>query len=190
MAAPRQNIRAEDVHGFKYFKALRGLIERLHVVGIARGKAGNRNLHMDQYCTLILLWFFSPIVDSLRGLQQASELDKVRKHFGVGRASLGSLSEGVAVFDPQPLKEIAHELFDQLPDVSAGRFDVVGQPLTAVDGSIVETLARVARLCAPTTTNLDGPDSLAGGPCSSRFKGGWLWLGWWISGSVRSGSTG
>ena len=44
--------------------------------------------------------------------------------------------------------------------------------------------------CAPTTTNLDGPDSLAGGPCSSRFKGGWLWLGRWISGSVRSGSNG
>jgi len=101
---------------------------------------------MDQYCTLILLWFFSPIVDSLRGLQQAGELDKVRKNFGVGRASLGSLSEGVAVFDPEPLKEIAQELFDQLPDVSAGRFDVVGQTLTAVDGSVVETLARVARL--------------------------------------------
>ena len=101
---------------------------------------------MDQYCTLILLWFFSPIVDSLRGIQQAAELDKVRKHFGVGRASLGSLSEGVAVFDPEPLREIAQELFDQLPDVSAGRFDLVGQTLTAVDGSVVETLARVARL--------------------------------------------
>jgi hypothetical protein len=101
---------------------------------------------MDQYCSLILLWFFSPIVDSLRGLQQAGTLDKVRKNFGVGRASLGSLSEGVAVFDPEPLKEIAQELFDQLPDVSAGRFDVVGQTLTAVDGSVVETLARVARL--------------------------------------------
>jgi IS4 transposase len=146
MAAARQKIRGEDVHGLKYFKALRGLIERLHVVGTERDKAGNRELHMDQYCTLILLWFFSPIVDSLRGLQQAGELDKVRKHFGVGRASLGSLSEGVAVFDPEPLKEIAQELFDQLPDVSAGRFDIVGQTLTAVDGSIVETLARVARL--------------------------------------------
>ena len=52
----------------------------------------------------------------------------------------------MAVFDPEPLKEIAQELFDQLPDVSAGRFDVIGQTLTAVDGSVVETLARVARL--------------------------------------------
>jgi hypothetical protein len=67
----------------------------------------------------------------------------VRKSFGVGRASLGSLSEGVAAVDPEPLKEISQELFDQLPDVSAGRFDVVGQTLKAVDGSVVETLARV-----------------------------------------------
>ena len=48
-------------------------------------------------------------------------LDKARKNFGVGSASLGLLSEGVAVFDPEPLKEIAQELFNQLPDVSAGR---------------------------------------------------------------------
>jgi hypothetical protein len=73
-------------------------------------------------------------------------LDKVRTNFGVWRASLGSLSKGVAVFDPEPLNEIAQELFDQLPDVSAGRFGVMGQTLTAVDGSVVETLARVARL--------------------------------------------
>ena len=100
MAAARRKIRPEDIHGLKYFKALQGLIERLHFVGTQRDKAGNRDLHMDQYCSLILLWFFSPIVDSLRGLQQAGTLDKVRKNFGVGRASLGSLSEGVAVFDP------------------------------------------------------------------------------------------
>jgi len=92
MAAARRKIRPEDIHGLKYFKALQGLIERLHFVGTQRDKAGNRNLHMDQYCSLIILWF------------------------------------------------------DQLPDVSAGRFDVVGQTLTAVDGSVVETLARVARL--------------------------------------------
>ena len=114
MAAARHKIRAEDVHGFKYFNALRGLIERLHFVGTQRDKAGNRDLHMDQVCSLILLWFFSPIVDSLRGLKHPGPLDKVRKHFGVGRASLGSLSEGVAVFDPEPLKEIAQELYSWL----------------------------------------------------------------------------
>ncbi len=62
---------------------------------------------MDEYCILQLQWMFSPILTSLRALQQASELDKVRKKPGVGRASLGSLSESVSIFDPEPLQELA-----------------------------------------------------------------------------------
>ena len=111
----------------------------------------------------------------------------MRKNFGVGRASLGSLSEGVAVFDPEPLKEIAQELFDQLPDVSAGRFDVVGQTLTAVDGSVVETLARVARLSQVQIT----PDhpvrivTVKATPHSSRGKRGGGGTGPNCDGSLR-----
>jgi hypothetical protein len=41
-----------------------------------RDKAGNRKLHFDQYCTLILLYLFNLVVTSLHGLQQASELKK------------------------------------------------------------------------------------------------------------------
>jgi hypothetical protein len=39
----------------------------------ARDKAGNRRLHVDQSCTLILLYLFNPVVVSLRSLQPASE---------------------------------------------------------------------------------------------------------------------
>ena len=56
MAAVRRTICPEDIHGLKVFKALQGLIERLHVVGTQRDKAGNRGLHMDQYWSLILPW--------------------------------------------------------------------------------------------------------------------------------------
>ncbi len=122
------------------------MLARLHDTGPERDKAGNRELHMDEYCILQLLWMFSPILTSLRGLQQASELDKVRKKLGVGRASLGSLSESVRIFDPEPLKEIAAELAAQLPQPSQGAFDPIGRTLTAVDGSVVETIVRVARL--------------------------------------------
>ena len=65
---------------------------------------------MDQYSALILMSLFSPAIESLRDLQRACALDKVRKRLGVSRASLGSLSESVAIFDPAPLKEIAVEL--------------------------------------------------------------------------------
>jgi len=139
-------IEAGDVQGLKYFKQLRPLLERLHAMGTQRDRAGNRQLQMDEYCVLVLLWLFNPILTSLRGLQQASELDKVRKKRGVGRASLGSLSESVRIFDPEPLRQIAVELTGQIPQASQGRFDQVGQTLTAVDGSVIETVVRVAQL--------------------------------------------
>jgi len=55
---------------------------------------------MDQYCALVLLYLFNPVVTSLRAMQQVSELKKVQKILGCKRASLGSLSESVQVFDP------------------------------------------------------------------------------------------
>ena len=146
MAVGKVKLRSQDVQGLKYFRKLQPLLARLHEVGAARDAAGNRQLHMDQYCVLILLWMFSPLVDSLRGLQQASELEKVRKKFGVGRSSLGSLSESVTIFDPEPLKAIAQELSHQLPAAGPSRFDAVGQQLTAVDGSVINTVVRVAKL--------------------------------------------
>ena len=74
-----------------------------------RDRAGNRKLFMDQYWALILLALFSPAVRSLRDRQQISALAKVRKRLGVTRASLGSLSESVALFDPARLICVAVE---------------------------------------------------------------------------------
>lgn len=146
MADGQRKLRNQDIQGLKYFRKLQPLLARLREVGTERDVAGNRQLTMDQYCSLILLWLFSPLVDSLRGLQQASELDKVRKKFGVGRSSLGSLSESVKIFDPEPLKAIAQELSQELPTARPHRFDAVGQQLTAVDGSVINTVVRVAKL--------------------------------------------
>ena len=73
----RKEVRERDIQGLKYFDKLLPLFERLHDVGCQRDKAGNRKLHLDQYCTLMLLFLFNPVVTSLRALQQASELKKV-----------------------------------------------------------------------------------------------------------------
>ena len=59
---------------------------------------------------LVLLYLFNPIVTSLRGLQQASELKKVQRKLGCPRAPLGSLSESVSVFEPERLKPIIEKL--------------------------------------------------------------------------------
>src|SRR5688572_24267095 len=100
----RPEVTDKDVSGLKYFDKLSPLLARLHEVGCERDKAGNRELHFDQYCLLILLYLFNPVVTSLRGIQQASELEKVQKKLGCARASLGSLSEAASVFDAQRLK--------------------------------------------------------------------------------------
>jgi hypothetical protein len=53
---------------------------------------------IDQYCLLVLLCLFSPVLRSLRALQQASQLRKVQKLLGCPRTSLGSMSEATDVF--------------------------------------------------------------------------------------------
>jgi hypothetical protein len=145
MAAPRE-IHDQDVQGLKYLRKLRPLLSRLRKVGTERDIAGNRRLFMDQYCSLILMQLFSPAIESLRDLQRASALDKVRKRLGVSRASLGSLSESVAIFNPAPLKEIAAELGHKIQSKKGGRFAAVDQRITAVDGTVIETVKRVAEL--------------------------------------------
>jgi hypothetical protein len=90
----REDVREEDVTGLKYFDKLAPLLARLHEVGCQRDKAGNRKLHYDQYCMLVLLFLFNPVVRSLRAIEQASELRKVQRKLGCQRASLGSLRNG------------------------------------------------------------------------------------------------
>jgi hypothetical protein len=92
------------------------------------------------------MWLFNPIVDSMRGLQQASNLKEVQKRLGVGRASLGSLSESVAIFDPEPLAELAQELSEKLPVRTPVNFSAIDKTITAVDGSVFKVLSQIANL--------------------------------------------
>src|SRR3989441_11583822 len=100
----------ETLQGFKYFRLLGPLFDHLHRAATQRDRAGNRQLFYDQYAALLLLYFFNPVLTSLRGVQQASGLDKVQKLLGVRRSSLGSLSEATGVFSAEPLREIVREL--------------------------------------------------------------------------------
>ncbi len=77
------------LRGFKYFKVLSPMLRHLH----SEKDHHNRELYFDQYIALFLLYFFNPIVTSLRAIQQVSGLKKVQKVLGVKRTSLGSLSE-------------------------------------------------------------------------------------------------
>jgi hypothetical protein len=137
----REDVREEDVTGLKYFDKLAPLLARLHDVGCERDKAGNRKLHYDQYCMLVLLFLFNPVVRSLRAIEQASELRKVQRKLGCQRASLGSLSEATDVFQPERLREIIAELGEQLEPIARDpRLKDVQHTLTLVDGTLMRGL--------------------------------------------------
>jgi hypothetical protein len=144
MHAKRHEIEEQELQGLKYFKALSGLLEKLHEVGCQRDRAGNRLLHMDQYVALLLLYMFNPICTSLRSLQQASELKKVQKKLGVPRASLGSLSEAATVFDSQQMVEVIAELGQQLQPLAVpDKLQDLPGILTAVDGTLLKALPKI-----------------------------------------------
>ena len=143
-------MREEDVTGLKYFDKLAPLLARLHEVGCGRDKAGNRKLHFDQYCMLVLLFLFNPVVRSLRAIEQASELRKVQRKLGCKRASLGSLSEATDVFQPERLKEIIAELGEQLEPIARDpRLKNVQHTLTLVDGTLMKALPVLVQAALP-----------------------------------------
>lgn len=145
MAQPRRvDVRDKDLHGLKYFRLVGPLLERLQNDAVARDKAGNRQLFFDQYAGLLLLTFFSPIVTSLRALQQASGLAKVQKLLGCQRAALGSLSEAGRVFDPALLRQIIGDLARQALPLAQGREAEALRGLTAVDGTVMAALPKMA----------------------------------------------
>jgi Transposase DDE domain len=137
-------LKPRDIQGLKYLDRLLPLLDQLHEEGCQRDKAGNRSLHYDQYCLLVLLYLFNPLVRSLRGLQQASTLTNVQRKLGCSRASLGSLSEAVEVFDPQRLCAIIETLAAEVKPVRDVRNGHLTQKLMAVDGSVVKTLKSIS----------------------------------------------
>ncbi len=144
-ATPPLPLNAKALQGWKYFRRLTPLLARLHDAGCQRDHAGNRTLHCDEYCALILFALFNPMVRSLRSLSQLSDLDKVREQLGVRHASLGSLSEAAHVFDPDLLLPIIGELAGELrPRATDPRLKEVRHILTAVDSTLVKTLPCLA----------------------------------------------
>lgn len=143
-AKPLPTIHEKDLRGLKYFKLLLPLLERLHDNGTARDHAGNRRLFYDQYACFLLLFFFNPIVKSLRSIQQASTLEKVQRLLGSNRVSRGSLSEASRVFDPELLHAIIGDIAAQMLPLVHGKEAEALRGLTAVDGSLLPALPKMA----------------------------------------------
>ena len=143
-AKAKPRVASKNIQGLKYFQQLRPLLAPLREVGTQRDRAGNRKFFFDNYAALLLLFFFNPGLKSLRALQQASCLDKVQKKLGCRRVSLGSLSAAARDFDAEPLQAIVGELAQQALPLTAGNDAQFLKGLTAVDGSLLPTLPKMA----------------------------------------------
>lgn len=140
---PRRPLRAADIKRLKYFTPIRKLLRRLH----RHKDCPNRRLHYDELLSLVLLQFFNPGLTGLRSLQQASTLGKVQKTLGMGRTSLGSLSESAARFSPELLNAIVQELAGEVQarDAPARPSGLEKElAVVAVDGTLLDALPRMA----------------------------------------------
>jgi hypothetical protein len=145
MAAIRKApVTSKNVSGLKYFKRLQPLLAPLHDLGTESDRSGNRRLFFDDYAALILLSFFNPSLTSLRALQQASCLGKVQDKLGTPRTSLGALSAAARGFDAEALQAIVSELADKALPLQTGKDAELLRGLTAVDGSLLPALPKMA----------------------------------------------
>ena len=145
----KHDVREADLAGFKFFAPVMGLLARLHGTATGRDTAGNRTLHYDQHVALLLLYFFNPVVSSLRAVTAASGLAKVQRKLGCARASLGSLSEANRVFDADLLLPAIAGLSARCrPVAHDARLDDVAGVITLVDGTFLPALpALVEAVC-------------------------------------------
>ena len=142
----RKPLQAKDVRCLGHLKRVFTLLDQLQDVGTERDTAGNRQLFFGDYCKLVLLYIWNPLIDSLRVLQAALALEPVAKALGVRRFSLGSFSEAPRAFEPERLKPVIAELAAELrPMERDPRLAEVKHAITLVDSTVLTALGRLAK---------------------------------------------
>jgi hypothetical protein len=121
------------------------LLRKLRDVGCERDRAGNRKLHFDEYCGLVLMALFNPALRSVHALQQVSQLKEAQRRWECGSISAGSFSESVRAFDPDRLMQVIKKLASQLhPTVRDPRLRELKRAVMLVDGTLVRTISTIS----------------------------------------------
>jgi len=134
-------VKPQQLGGAKYLRIVRDLLAPLR----CHRDCANRRLHYDEYVQYELLHFFTPVVTSMRGLQQVSEFDRVHRKLNLPRFSLGAFSEAGGRFDPELLKPVIRALGAQLsPTHPDPRLASLDRTPMAVDGSLIDAVPTMA----------------------------------------------
>jgi hypothetical protein len=102
-----------------------------------------RQLELAEYLSLYLFGLFNPVVETMRGLCAASELERVQREVCGRRVSLGSFSEAQAVADPELLKGVFARLSAAAAPRPAPRASLGGKA-RVVDSTVWQVLPRMA----------------------------------------------
>ena len=136
----RKTIKDSDVQGGKFLGPIMRVLAPLR----EHCPDPKRKLHYDEYCAWLLLYFFTPVLDSMRGLQQASNIKTLRKRMKLPRFSLGSFSEASNLFDPELLAPIIEEIGHGLEDIEPNKHLVnLRQRPVAVDGTLLRAMPKM-----------------------------------------------
>jgi hypothetical protein len=136
----KPKITPDQIRGARYLRSILDLLGSLH----DHRNDPKRTLHYDEYVAYLLLYFFTPVLDSMRGLQQASNFDVLKRKLNLGRFSLGSFSEAGSVFDPQLLQPIIEQLADKVSAIHHGdRFESLGLDIVGFDGTLLHAMPKM-----------------------------------------------
>ncbi len=136
----KQKIKSSQIKGAKYLKEIISQLKPLHDIEVDPLRPNKRQLHMDEYVAMFLMYMFSPVCDSLRSIQRASTLKDVCKRFGLKRTGLSTLSDAQHVFDASLLEPVIEKLFGEVVGKSS-EFKTVSSPeIVLVDGTVIPAI--------------------------------------------------
>lgn len=110
----------------------------------ARFEDPARELPCEQYLSLCLFGLVNPVVDTLRGLCAASQLERVQAAVGGGPVSLGSFSEAQHLLEPEFLERVFGPLMREVTGPAPADPRLATRTWLAHDGSLWRALPRMA----------------------------------------------
>jgi Transposase DDE domain len=138
-------LREADLQRWKLVATFRqALAEAIARHGLSPSFADpKRLLDLADYLSLFLFGLLNPVVRTMRGLCQASHLERVQRELCSRPVSLGSFSEAQHVLDPVLLAEVFRALAEQVPPDERLDPRLRTRPWLIVDSTLWEALPRM-----------------------------------------------
>ena len=130
-----------NIQRLSVLRSFKPLLNRLR----SHADCHNRQLHYDQYVSLLLLYFFNPTFTGLRSIQCASELKNVQNKLGIKCAQAWVVCRRLAMY---LILRLLIPIINELAlDADLLRFDnrlnKLDMEFVAVDGSLLKALPKM-----------------------------------------------